>query len=110
MTTFADPPQTTTAPADTGASIHTRSSTASRPSVQHGISGPPSIIDQYSGLLDNLTSSQRRGLIAKLSNGYYDGWRPTRAQLIRYIQHEFGVTAHDQHGPQRSADAPRPNS
>jgi hypothetical protein len=45
-------------------------------------------------------------LIARLSNGYSDGWRPTRAQLIRYIQNEFGVTAHDEHGPQLSPDLP----
>jgi hypothetical protein len=53
----------------------------------------PNIADQYSGLLDALSPGQRRGLIAKLSNGYYDGWRPTRAQLIDYIRNQFGITA-----------------
>ena len=59
--------------------------------LKRAISRTPTIADQYSGLLDNLTPGQRRGLIAKLSVGYYEGWRPTRAQLARHIQDEFGV-------------------
>ena len=58
----------------------------------------PNIVDHYSGLLDALSPSQRRGLTARLANGYYDGWRPTRAQLIGYIQQEFGIVVKD-HGP-----------
>jgi hypothetical protein len=108
MTTFAVPPHTTATPAGTGANTPSEGAAHTRPSVQQGISRSLNITDQYFGLLDDLTSSQRRGLIAKLSNGYYDGWQPTRAQLIRYIQNEFGVTARDQQSPQRSADAPRP--
>ena len=45
-----------------------------------------SITDQYSGLLDDVSDRQRRGLIAMLSTGYYDGWRPLGAELIRYLQ------------------------
>jgi hypothetical protein len=51
----------------------------------------PNIADQYRGLLDNLTPSQRRGLVAKLAIEYYDGWRPTRSQLAAYVQKNFGV-------------------
>ena len=60
--------------------------------LRHETSGTPSIADQYSGLLDDLTPGQCRGLIAKLSVGYYDGWRPTRAELARHIQNAFGVS------------------
>jgi hypothetical protein len=69
----------------------------STPHAKHNISRMPNIVDQYSGLLDDLTSRQRWGLIARLSNGYYEGWRPTRAQLSRYLYHEFGVTTFSHH-------------
>ena len=51
------------------------------------------ISDQYYGLLDDLTARQRSGLIAMLSTGFYDGWRPTRSELIRYLQDEYGITS-----------------
>jgi hypothetical protein len=51
----------------------------------------PSIADQYAGLLDGLSPQQRRGLIAQLAIGYYDGWRPTRHELAGHIGHRFGV-------------------
>jgi len=52
----------------------------------------PKITDQYSGLLDDLTANQRTGLTAMLSTGFYDGWRPSRSELIRYLQDEYGIT------------------
>jgi hypothetical protein len=52
----------------------------------------PNITDQYAGLLNNLTDRQRSGLIAKLSAGFYDGWRPTRYELIQYLQDEYEIT------------------
>jgi len=53
----------------------------------------PNITDQHSELLDNLTAIQRRGITAMLSTGFYDGWRPTRSELIRYLQDEYGITS-----------------
>lgn len=89
MTTFA------------GTTISTTDSTDARAGADgKRISRPPNITDQYSGLLNDLTADQRRGLVAKLSTGYYDGWRPTRAELTTYIQREFGVTPRDHHRPQ----------
>jgi hypothetical protein len=60
-------------------------------SRQDNLRTTPNIVDQYCGLLDNLTPSQRRGLVAKLAIEYYDGWRPTRSQLAAYVQKNFGV-------------------
>lgn len=59
--------------------------------MTNGFARMPNIIDQYYGLLDDLTTQQRWGLIARLSNGYYEGWRPTRAQLVKFLRDEFGV-------------------
>lgn len=55
------------------------------------LSATHSIADQYAGLLERLTPGQRRGLVAKLSIGYYDGWRPTRVQLAKYIAEVLGI-------------------
>jgi hypothetical protein len=60
-------------------------------STVHNPRTTPNIVDQYYGLLDNLTPGQRRGLVAKLAIEYYDGWRPTRGQLAAYVQKNFGV-------------------
>ena len=75
--------------------------TRTRLSVSQGVSRAPSITDQYTGLLDDLTAGQRRGLIAKLSNDFYDGWRPTRAQLVEYLQNVYGVTPREDRGLHR---------
>ena len=100
MTTIAAQ-VTATDPGEPGDSIRPRSYASARPSATQGTSRAPSIADQYSGLLDDLTASQRRGLIAKLANGYYDGWRPTRAQLIRHLWNEYGVIPRDNPGSPR---------
>ena len=89
MTTFA-------APVASAATTGSRPSlSATRPAATQSVSRAPSIADQYAGLLDDLNAHQRRGLIAKLANGYYDEWRPTRAQLLEYLQSEYGVTPRD---------------
>jgi len=92
MTTFIDSSQVTPAadsPVDDVARVERQK--AVRPSLTRDLSRIPTIVDQYSGLLDNLTPGQRRGLIAKLSVGYYDGWRPSRAELAQHIYDELGV-------------------
>jgi hypothetical protein len=93
MTTFIGSPPMTTATGfdiDDGGRTDTRNDATT--SLKRALSRTPTIADQYSGLLDGLTPGQRRGLIANLSVGYYEGWRPTRAQLARHIHGEFGVS------------------
>ena len=92
MTTFIGSPSvTTTTEFDIASGGRTSIRTDATTVSKRSLSRTPTIADQYSGLLDDLTPGQRRGLIAKLSVGYYEGWRPTRAQLARHIQDEFGV-------------------
>ena len=92
MTTFIDSNPVTTvtySPDDQGPRVERPR--AANPSIRREVFRTPTIVDQYSGLLDNLTPGQRRGLIAKLSVGYYDGWRPSRAELARHIHDELGI-------------------
>ena len=93
MTTFIGSPLVTTAAEiaiDDSGRADTRNTAIT--TLKRAPSRTPTIADQYSGLLDDLSPGQRRGLIANLSVGYYEGWQPTRAQLARHIQDEFGVS------------------
>jgi hypothetical protein len=49
----------------------------------------PSIADFYADLLVPLTERQRKGLIARLSVGYFEGWRPTRQEMAQLVAHEL---------------------
>ena len=60
--------------------------------VGHEVSRSPNIADRYAVVLQALDSRQRLGVIAALSVGFYDGWRPTREELAAYVAAEFGVT------------------
>ena len=81
---------------DTDGDVQTQDSSVMCRFADQRVSSIPNIADQYSGLLDALSpESAPRSTFAKLSNGYYDGWRPTRAQLIHYIRDQFGITATD---------------
>jgi hypothetical protein len=52
--------------------------------------GPtPSIADRFADLLAPLSNRRRRGLIARLSVGYYEGWRPTRAEVSELVAEEL---------------------
>ena len=62
------------------------------PAFRHNVSRSPSIADRYAVVLRTLGSRQRLGVIAALSVGFYDGWRPTREELAAYVAAEFGVT------------------
>jgi hypothetical protein len=48
----------------------------------------PNIADRFADLLAPLSSRRRRGLIARLSVGYYEGWRPSRAEVAELVAHE----------------------
>ena len=52
--------------------------------------GPtPSIADFYADLLLPLNDRQRKGLIARLSVGYFEGWRPTRPEMAQLVAQEL---------------------
>jgi hypothetical protein len=59
---------------------------------------PPNIIDGYRDLLELLSRRKRLGMIAWLSVGYYEGWRPDRAEVADLIAVELGaLTVGDAH-------------
>ena len=49
----------------------------------------PSIADRFADLLAPLSPRRRRGLIARLSVGYYEGWRPGRAEVAELVAQEL---------------------
>jgi len=59
---------------------------------RHEVSRSPNIADRYAVVLQALDPRQRLGVIAALSVGFYEGWRPTREELAEYVAAEFGVT------------------
>ncbi len=52
-------------------------------------SSTPNIADRFADLLAPLSPRQRRGLIARLSQGYYEGWRPNRAEVAALVAQEL---------------------
>jgi hypothetical protein len=54
-----------------------------------GTGSTPSIADRFADLLAPLSNRRRRGLIARLSVGYYEGWRPTRAEVTELVAEEL---------------------
>ena len=63
------------------------------PAFRHKVSRSANIADRYAVVLQPLSPRQRQGVIATLSVGFYDGWRPTREELATYVAAKFGVTA-----------------
>ena len=45
--------------------------------------------DRFADLLAPLSPRRRRGLIARLSQGYYEGWRPSRAEVAALVAQEL---------------------
>jgi hypothetical protein len=62
------------------------------PTARREASRSPNVADRYAVVLQALSPRQRQGVIAALSVGFYDGWRPTREELATYVAAEFGVT------------------
>jgi hypothetical protein len=56
----------------------------------------PGIADEFTDLLRPLSETQRRGLIARLSVGYYEGWRPSRAEIADLGAPELGILTVDE--------------
>jgi hypothetical protein len=55
----------------------------------------PSITDGIDDLLNCLDPRKRRGMIAWLSVGYYDGWRPGRQEIADLVAVELGLLSVD---------------
>ena len=76
--------------------------------VRHQGSRAPNIADRYAAVLRPLGPRHRLGVIAALSVGFYEGWRPSEAELAAYVAAEFGI---DVTGPSdRRVDAVRRGS
>ena len=60
-----------------------------QPPVQAGAGVTPNIADRFADLLAPLSARRRRGLIARLSVGYYEGWRPSRAEVAELVAQEL---------------------
>jgi hypothetical protein len=50
---------------------------------------PPNIADRFADLLAPLSTRRRRGVIARLAVGYYEGWRPSRAEVAELVAQEL---------------------
>jgi hypothetical protein len=64
--------------------------------TRHKPSTEPSIIDGYADVLDVLNPMRRRGLVAQIANGFYDGWRPGRAEVTDIVAVELGMLTIDE--------------
>ena len=49
----------------------------------------PSIADRFTDLLAPLSNRRGPRLIARLSVGYYEGWRPSRAEVTELVAEEL---------------------
>lgn len=55
----------------------------------------PSIVDDVIDLLEPLPLGRRWGLIAYMSQRYYDGWRPDRDEIADLVAVELGRISFD---------------
>lgn len=60
-----------------------RADVAASTSCQEG-----NLIGRYGDLLSPLSPRQRNGLIARLSVGYFEGWRPSRREVAEVVAEE----------------------
>lgn len=49
---------------------------------------PPTIADRFADLLAPLGPRARQALVARLARGYYEGWRPDRAEIAAIVEQE----------------------
>src|SRR6478735_12691194 len=57
---------------------------------------PPHISDGYADLLEPLSERQRRAITLQLTIGFYEGWRPSRAEIAELVAAELGVITVDE--------------
>jgi hypothetical protein len=60
------------------------------------LSRTPTIADEYADLLRPLNNRQRRAMILRLTFGFYDGWRPCRAEMADLVAVELGTLGADE--------------
>jgi hypothetical protein len=60
-----------------------------QPPAQTSSGATPNIADRFADLLAPLSARRRRGLIARLSVGYYEGWRPSRSEVAELVAQEL---------------------
>jgi len=60
-----------------------------QPPAQTRAGATPNIADRFADLLAPLSARRRRGLIARLSVGYYEGWRPSRSEVAELVAQEL---------------------
>lgn len=65
---------------------------------------PASIADPYWDLLAQLDYGRRQGLVRRLAVGYYEDWRPSRAEVALLVDFELGRLTEEEF----LAAAPRP--
>jgi len=65
---------------------------------------PASIADPFWDLLAQLDYGRRQGLVRRLAVGYYDDWRPSRAEVALLVDFELGRLTEAEY----LAAAPRP--
>ena len=63
---------------------------------------PPSIADGIEDLLGLLTPPRRLGMIAWLSQHYYEGWRPGREEVADLVAVELGLLTIDAYSERKS--------
>jgi hypothetical protein len=66
----------------------------SRVGTENRVGTTPNIADRFADLLAPLSARRRRGLIARLSVGYYEGWRPSRAEVAELVAQELRRSPH----------------
>ena len=57
--------------------------------VARNLSRTPSIADRFADLLAPLSPRRRRGVVARLARGFYEGWRPSRAEIAALVEQEL---------------------
>jgi hypothetical protein len=57
---------------------------------------PSNIADHYRDLLALVSKRKRLGIIAQLSVGFYEGWRPSRAEVADLIALDLGLMTVDE--------------
>jgi len=60
------------------------------------LSSTPTIADEYADLLRPLNNRQRRAMILRLTFGFYEDWRPSRAEMADLVAVELGALSADE--------------